>query len=120
MSGVGQLRPYSEVADSGQPVAQLIHGAGPLHEDRTLGSRNCAIPREGTEGGQAFHPRQSEDSHVRGPESLCLVSNRQLPSRSDEVAGVPIGDALQVILVLRLSFPEGTCRRDLGHDSPRP
>jgi hypothetical protein len=107
-------------ADCGQWAAQMTHSAGPMHEDRVVAIRNCAIPREGAEGGQSFHSRHSEDSHVRGSESLLLVSNRQLPSRPDEVTGIPIGDALQIILVLRLSFPEGTCRRDLGHDSPRP
>jgi hypothetical protein len=36
------------------------------------------------------------------------------------MAGVAVGVAFQVILVLRLRFPEVSHRLDLGHDFTRP
>src|ERR1700722_19229886 len=45
---------------------------------------------------------------------------RQLPARADEVAGVPVGVLLQVVLVLGLGLPERAGRRDLGDDLARP
>src|SRR6185437_9890086 len=35
-----------------------------------------------------------------------FLPHRQLPVRANEVAGVTVGDALQVVLVLRFGFPE--------------
>ena len=39
---------------------------------------------------------------------------RQLPAGPDEVARVPVGVTLQVVLVLGLGLPERPGRRDLG------
>src|SRR6266403_852256 len=50
----------------------------------------------------------------------CLVSHWQLPPRSDEMACVSVWDALQVILVFRLRFPEGSRRGHFGHHSSGP
>src|SRR5262245_131189 len=36
------------------------------------------------------------------------------------MARIPVGDALQIVLMFRLRFPEGTCRSHLRHHSPRP
>src|SRR5690606_41936143 len=49
-----------------------------------------------------------------------LVADRQPPVRSDEMAGIAVRIALQVILVLRLGFPEVTHRLDLRHHLARP
>src|SRR4051812_16060086 len=51
---------------------------------------------------------------------LSLGPDRQRPVRPDEVAGVAVGDALQVVLVLGLGFPEGAGRGDFRHDLPGP
>src|SRR6185503_14043600 len=48
------------------------------------------------------------------------LARRQPPARAHEVAGVAIRNALQVILVLRLGFPEITDRLDLRDDLARP
>src|ERR1700761_607499 len=40
---------------------------------------------------------------------------RQLPVRPHEMAGVAVGDALQIILMLWLRFPEIAGGRDFGH-----
>ena len=40
---------------------------------------------------------------------------RKLPAGPHEMAGVAIGVALQIILMLRFGLPEGTGRRQLGH-----
>src|SRR5215469_12822860 len=40
---------------------------------------------------------------------------RQLPVRTDEVAGVTVGITLEIILMLRLGFPELASGRDLCH-----
>src|SRR5690242_17327394 len=45
---------------------------------------------------------------------------RQLPMRADEVAGVAVRIAFQVILVLGLRLPEIAGGRELGHDLARP
>jgi hypothetical protein len=47
-------------------------------------------------------------------------SARQLTARADEVAGVPVGLLLQVVLVLGLGLPERPGRRHLGDDLARP
>src|SRR6185312_8882796 len=49
-----------------------------------------------------------------------LLACRQLPVRADEVAGVAIGDALQVILMLGFGFPEVPGGRDLGNSLAGP
>src|SRR5579883_44985 len=51
---------------------------------------------------------------------LGLRAMRQLPVGTREVAGIAVGVALEVILVLGLRFPEGTNRRHFGHDLARP
>src|SRR5580693_8990662 len=45
---------------------------------------------------------------------------RELPARAHEVARVPVGVALQVVLVLGLGLPERAGRRDLGDHLARP
>src|SRR5580692_5065598 len=47
-------------------------------------------------------------------------ANRQLPIRTDKVAGVAVGKMLQIVLMIGLGFPERSGRRDFGHDFPRP
>src|SRR5260370_12186783 len=42
-------------------------------------------------------------------------SSRQLPAGAHEVAGVPVGIALQVVLMLGLGLPEIAGRADFGH-----
>src|SRR5215472_15266694 len=49
-----------------------------------------------------------------------LRAARQLPAGPDEVAGVPVGVVLEVILVLGLGFPERPGRGDFGDHLPRP
>src|SRR5690348_3501703 len=49
-----------------------------------------------------------------------LLARRQLPARADEVAGVAVGIALEVVLVLGFGFPEVAGRHDLGHHLARP
>jgi len=44
----------------------------------------------------------------------------QLPVRTDEMAGVSVWDALQIILVFRLGNPEIAGGFHLGHDLARP
>src|SRR5215217_5424913 len=44
----------------------------------------------------------------------------QLPARPREVAGVAVGVALEVVLVLGLGLPEGAGLADLGDDLARP
>lgn len=46
-------------------------------------------------------------------------TTRQNPVRAHEVAGISVRDPLEIVLVLGLSFPEGTSRLDLGHDLAR-
>ena len=48
------------------------------------------------------------------------VPDRQPPVRPNVMAGVAVRYAFQVVLMLRLRFPERACRRHLGHDAPRP
>src|SRR6267143_995929 len=48
------------------------------------------------------------------------LANRQLPVGPDEVAGVAAGILQQVILMLRFSFPEITCRDHFGDDLAGP
>src|SRR4051812_10247101 len=44
----------------------------------------------------------------------------QLPARAREVAGVPVGVPLEVVLVLGLGLPEGDGLADLGDDLAGP
>src|SRR6476620_9652925 len=44
----------------------------------------------------------------------------ELPAGADPVAGVAVGDALQVVLVLGLGLPERAGRLQLGHDLAGP
>ncbi len=44
----------------------------------------------------------------------------ETPPRADVVAGVAVGVALEVVLVLGLGLPEWAGRRDLGDDLARP
>ena len=46
--------------------------------------------------------------------------SRQLPARPEEVAGVAVGVALQVVLVLGLGLPEIAGGADFGHDLAGP
>src|ERR1700757_3127486 len=62
----------------------------------------------------------SPPSHGRPGACACLLPYRQLPPRSDEMACVSVWDALQVILVFRLRFPEGSRRSHLGDHSSGP
>jgi len=54
------------------------------------------------------------------PAPTFLTAFRQLPVRPDEVAGVAVGNAFQVILMLRLCFPEWPRRFDFGHHTAGP
>ena len=65
-------------------------------------------------------PRPRARTRVRAPEVSGRRPLRQLPARAREVAGVAVGDALQVVLVLGLGLPEGAGRRDLGDHLARP
>src|SRR3954454_9199805 len=58
---------------------------------------------------------------ARGAGVGCLAADGLLPTRQDPVgprvvAGVAVGVALQVVLVLGLGLPERAGRLDLGHD----
>ena len=50
----------------------------------------------------------------------CLGAARKHPAGPDEVAGVAMGNALEIILVLGLGLPEIAGRLDLGHDLAGP
>src|ERR1700755_2259717 len=47
-------------------------------------------------------------------------SLRQLPVGTDEMAGVAVGIALQIVLMLGLGLPEGAGRLHFGHDRSGP
>src|SRR4029453_3492206 len=49
-----------------------------------------------------------------------LRPHRKLPARPDEMAGVAVGNALQIVLVLGLGFPEVGSLGHLGHDLAGP
>ena len=42
------------------------------------------------------------------------------PIWSNEVAGISVWDALEVVLMFWLGLPKWTCRHDLSHDLTRP
>ena len=46
--------------------------------------------------------------------------DRELPLRTDEMAGVPVGNSLQIVLMFRFRLPEIARRRDLRHDLSGP
>src|SRR3954467_1113893 len=50
----------------------------------------------------------------------CVSSRGQNPIRMDKVACVAVRVALEVVLMLRLGFPEWSCRRYLSNDLPGP
>src|SRR4051812_50142864 len=52
--------------------------------------------------------------------SLARLALRQPPVRADEVAGVAIGIAVGIVLMLRLRFPEVADGRDLRGGPARP
>jgi hypothetical protein len=54
------------------------------------------------------------------PAGLGLRAVGKFPARADEVTGVAVRVALEIILVLRLDFPEGPGGRQLGNDLARP
>jgi hypothetical protein len=56
----------------------------------------------------------------RLPSAANFLPLRKLPVRSRETTGVAVGIALEIILVLRLGFPEIADRCHLGHDFARP
>ena len=60
--------------------------------------------------------RRREASHIIAELDTLL----QLPVRVDEVAGIAVRIAFQVILVLRLGLPEIASGRELGHNLARP
>src|SRR5277367_6007902 len=66
-------------------------------------------PRPGWRSDVASAPRPSD-----------LRPVRQFPVSSDEVAGVAVRNALQIVLMLRFGFPEVTCWRHFRHDLARP
>src|SRR6478752_7276869 len=66
----------------------------------------------------AVRPRPPRAQTPRSPSGS--VPPRQLPLRADEVAGVAVRIAFQVILVLRLRLPEIASGREFGHDLARP
>jgi hypothetical protein len=49
---------------------------------------------------------------------LCVF--RKFPARPDEMTGVAVGVALQIVLMLRLSRPERTLGNYLGHHPAGP
>src|SRR3954451_20463042 len=65
-------------------------------------------------------PLPPPDRAGRSALSRVFAAVRQLPVRAREVAVVPVGVALQVVLVLGLGLPERTGRADLGHDLASP
>jgi GGDEF domain-containing protein len=91
---------------------------------RIRSRRCCAAPTPGSTAPRRRAARaRSRPARCgwRPPESPSLArgfAHRQLPSRPHEVAGVAVGDPLQVVLVLGLGLPERARRRHLGDDRP--
>ena len=55
------------------------------------------------------------------PSSACYaLANRKFPVRPHKVASVPVRIALEIILMLRLGFPERSSGGNLCHDFARP
>src|SRR5215467_6156866 len=81
--------------------------------------RNCGSSRGGVPAASRKSRLARRRPHVpRSPSGG--VPPRQLPMRADEVAGVAVRMAFQVILVLGLGLPEIASRRELSHDLSRP
>jgi hypothetical protein len=68
----------------------------------------------------ALEPAQPVLTALALSPASALSPVRQPPARADEVAGVPVGVPLQVILVLRLGLPERPGRGHLGDHLARP
>src|SRR4051812_4939460 len=72
-------------------------------------------------GGPTFtSPGAGNGAGTSSPGSRRIRPARQLPPRPDEVTGVAIGVPLEVVLVLGLGLPEGSCGRDLRRDLSGP
>jgi hypothetical protein len=65
-------------------------------------------------------PAVADDGVWRLSRALHLRALRQLPVRPWEMAGVTVRIPLEIVLMLRLGFPENAGRRHLGHDFARP
>ena len=83
--------------------------------------RQCAYHKnvKRTSNSAAAHPGLSPAALIRLA-GLRLGPTRQLPVWPDEVAGVAIRETFEIVLMLRLSFPEWTGRGDLRHRLARP
>src|SRR5580765_7339734 len=57
---------------------------------------------------------------ARAARILSGLALRQPPSGSDEMAGVPVGIAFEIVLMFRFRFPEIADRRDFGGCLSRP
>src|SRR5919106_4450991 len=101
-----------------QRVLRLRFGRS-AHDDDVI-ARGRAASGSGMHAVPAAGPCYSGSPSAAPLLRSVRFPHRKLPVRTDEVAGVALRDALQVILVLRLGFPEGTDRRHLGHDLSRP
>src|SRR5574337_221520 len=75
---------------------------------------NTAIPIPGSACNSAGSPGMTTRK-LSSRLSSRVLPHRQRPVRPDEVAGVTVGDALQVILVLRFGFPEIAGGRQFRH-----
>src|ERR1700733_799932 len=51
---------------------------------------------------------------------MTLCGFLQSPLRPNVMAGISVGETLQIVLVLWFCLPEGTRRSDLGNHLPRP
>jgi hypothetical protein len=63
--------------------------------------------------------RRSGQVHSRQPRLLALA-NGQLPARPNEMTGVAAWMLQEIVLMLRLGFPEVSRWYDLGHDLAGP
>jgi hypothetical protein len=90
--------------------APLSRGLVDEHEAMPTASF-AARPRAMEAGSSLRHTRQALAETASAPNPR---------ERPDEVAGVAVRNALQVVLVLRLGLPERACRRDFGDDLAGP
>src|SRR4051812_7000882 len=72
-------------------------------------------PRHDKEAAEAVEPAFGVKAYGAALLSRLRLAHRQLPIRANEVAGIAVGIALQVILVLRFRLPERADRGHLGH-----
>src|SRR5580704_9454770 len=77
-------------------------------------------PRSGRTQHKARSLRAGTGLRLRTLRGHRAGAVRELPARAHEVARVPVGVALQVVLVLRLGLPERAGRRYLGDHLARP